>query len=91
MKQIKTGPARDQIRVPQNGRVLYTMKNDYMFRAVLQTNRSVLKSLICSLLHLEPETDSACHERGQKISNRLLGGAFQSDDMGGNQNACRKK
>ena len=59
MKQIKTGPARDQIRVPQNGRVLYTMKNDYMFRAVLQTNRSVLKGLICSLLHLEPETVSS--------------------------------
>ena len=28
------------------------MTNDYMFRAVLQSNNKVLRGLICSLLHL---------------------------------------
>ncbi len=35
-----------------HGRVLYNMTNDYMFRAVLQSNNKVLRGLICSLLHL---------------------------------------
>lgn len=29
------------------------MTNDYLFRALLQRNKKVLKALICSLLHLE--------------------------------------
>lgn len=32
----------------------YTLMNDYMFRAVLQENETVLKGLICSLLRLHP-------------------------------------
>ena len=35
------------------GNIDYGMTNDYMFRAVLQENKIVLKGLICSLLHLE--------------------------------------
>ena len=35
-----------------HGPLLYNMTNDYMFRAVLQTNNKVLRGLICSLLHL---------------------------------------
>lgn len=34
------------------GTISYGMTNDYMFRAVLQTNNKVLRGLICSLLHL---------------------------------------
>ncbi len=34
------------------GSVPYNMTNDYMFRAVLQSNNKVLRGLICSLLHL---------------------------------------
>lgn len=34
-----------------NGSVRFNMTNDYMFRAVLQTNNKVLRGLICSLLH----------------------------------------
>lgn len=37
------------------GKIDYTLMNDYMFRAVLQENQNVLKGLISSLLHLEPE------------------------------------
>jgi len=41
------------------GTIRYNMLNDYMFRAVLQKNETVLKSLICSLLHLSPDSVSA--------------------------------
>ena len=35
-----------------HGRIPYGMTNDYMFRAVLQSNNKALRGLICSLLHL---------------------------------------
>lgn len=35
-----------------HGTIPYNMTNDYMFRAVLQSNNKVLRGLICSLLHL---------------------------------------
>jgi len=37
------------------GKIDYTLMNDYMFRAVLQENKKVLKDLICALLHLSPK------------------------------------
>ena len=41
--------------IPTTGPLPYSMTNDYVFRAVLQMNNKVLKGLICSLLHLNPE------------------------------------
>ena len=38
-----------------HGPISYGMTNDYMFRAVLQTNNKALRGLICSLLHLRQE------------------------------------
>ena len=38
-----------------SGNIPYRMTNDYMFRAILQTNNFALKGLICSLLHLSEE------------------------------------
>lgn len=38
-----------------HGAVRYGMTNDYMFRAVLQSNNKVLRGLVCSLLHLEED------------------------------------
>ncbi|MBD5525609.1 MAG: hypothetical protein HDR04_14560 [Lachnospiraceae bacterium] len=35
-----------------HGKIPYGMTNDYMFRAVLQSNNKALRGLICSLLHL---------------------------------------
>lgn len=35
------------------GNVLYPMTNDYLFRAVLQTNNKALRGLICAVLHLK--------------------------------------
>lgn len=37
------------------GPIEYNMTNDYMFRAVLQSNEQVLRGLVCSLLHFNPE------------------------------------
>ncbi|MBR5422366.1 MAG: Rpn family recombination-promoting nuclease/putative transposase [Lachnospiraceae bacterium] len=37
-----------------SGRIPIRMTNDYMFKAVLQKNRRVLKALICAVLHLNP-------------------------------------
>ena len=37
------------------GKIEYGFTNDYMFRAVLQKNKKVLKALICALLHLKPD------------------------------------
>ena len=33
------------------GEIDYTLTNDYMFRAILQSNEKVLRGLISSLLH----------------------------------------
>ena len=36
------------------GKIDYGLTNDYMFRVILQRHIKVLKALICSLLHLQP-------------------------------------
>ncbi len=36
-----------------DGRLPFSLTNDYFFRAVMQENNRVLKSLVCSLLHLD--------------------------------------
>lgn len=38
-----------------HGPLRFNMTNDYMFRAVLQSNNKVLRGLICSLLHLSED------------------------------------
>ena len=56
------------------GKIDYTLTNDYMFRAVLQENNKVLKSLICSLLHLNP------HEvKSVVITNPIVIGKYFDD------------
>lgn len=39
----------------RTGKLPYTMKNDYLFKAVLQSQSEVLRALLCCLLHMEPE------------------------------------
>lgn len=49
------------------GKIPYGMTNDYMFRAVFQSNGKALKGLLCSLLHLaESEISSV------EITNPIL-------------------
>lgn len=51
MNQIKN----PEPSTPICGSLVISMTNDYLFRALLQRNNNVLKGLICSLPHLEPE------------------------------------
>ena len=52
-----TSPATSYLNA--TGKITYRFTNDYMFRAILQKNTTVLKALICSLLHLRPDAVSS--------------------------------
>ena len=59
------------------GKIPYNMTNDYMFRAVLQSNNKVLRGLICALLHLQ-ESDI----RSVEITNTIvLGQSIASKEI----------
>ena len=59
------------------GKIPYNMTNDYMFRAVLQSNNKVLRGLICALLHLQ-ESDI----RSVEIVNTIvLGQSIASKEI----------
>lgn len=60
-----------------HGPVRFNMTNDYMFRAVLQTNNKVLHGLICSLLHLD-EKDVLSVEITNPI---ILGESIKSKEI----------
>lgn len=60
----------------RSGSLPYNMTNDYMFRAVLQENKMVLKGLIGALLHLAPESLEV------EITNPItLGKSFNNKDI----------
>ena len=57
------------------GTIDYTLTNDYMFRAILQSNEKVLRGLIGSLLHLKQEEIQTVEitnpiELGKAINNK---------------------
>ena len=52
------------------GPIEFNMTNDYMFRVILQENETVLRSLICSLLHLKSDDILSV-----KITNPIILGA----------------
>lgn len=57
------------------GTIDYTLTNDYMFRAILQSNEKVLRGLIGSLLHLKQEKIQTVEiknpiELGKAINNK---------------------
>lgn len=56
MVQIKTTHQKISSWNFATGPLIIPMTNDYLFRALLQQNNKVLKGLICSLLHLAPES-----------------------------------
>ena len=61
--------------VAMTGAIDYPLINDYMFRSVMQSNENVLKGLLCSLLHLNPEEVRVVQvlnpiELGEKISDK---------------------
>ena len=60
-----------------SGKVPYNMTNDYMFRAVLQSNNKVLRGLICALLHLD---ESEVHSV-EIINPIILGEAMDAKEI----------
>ena len=60
-----------------SGEIDYGFRNDYMFRAIFQTNETALKGLVCSLLHLKPESVKSI-----KILNPIeLGRAYDDKEF----------
>ncbi|MBD5521832.1 MAG: Rpn family recombination-promoting nuclease/putative transposase [Lachnospiraceae bacterium] len=57
-----------------HGTIPYNMTNDYMFRAVLQSNNKVLRGLVCSLLHLKER-----EVRSVEITNSIILGESIKD------------
>lgn len=59
-----------------NGKLTYNMTNDYMFRAVLQTDKKVLAGIIGALLHVDPASLDV------EIQNPIiLGQSFENKDI----------
>lgn len=54
----------------RTGKLSCTLQNDYLFKSVMQIDESGLRSLLCSLLHLEPEDISSV-----KIENPIVIGS----------------
>ncbi len=74
---LKHIPAVSQTTYLQSsGPIPYNMTNDYMFRAVLQTEKTALKHLICSLLRLDP----AALEEVEVINPIILGDSIQEKE-----------
>ena len=62
------------------GKIKYGLTNDYMFRAVLQSNNVVLKNLISALLHLkEEEITSVMLQNPIELGKSIRGKDFQLD------------
>lgn len=62
------------------GEIRYNMTNDYMFRYVLQKNKKVLKGLISSLLHLNPQDMKSIEITNPiNLSDDILGKDFILD------------
>ena len=58
MKEISSLSAMDSNGMDfhsATGKLEYTLTNDFLFKALLQKNRKVLKALVASLMHLEME------------------------------------
>jgi len=59
----------------RTGKLRYRLTNDYMFRAVMQKNKNVLKHLICAITDMDPDTVTnldICNpiELGTEINNK---------------------
>jgi len=59
------------------GEVLFGLTNDYMFKTVMGRNKTALKGLICSLLHISPETVTDV----DMLNSNVPGDSVESKDM----------
>lgn len=74
MDHVKTQtPAPSYMQA--SGKLPHTLVNDYLFKALLQKNETVLKGLVCSLLHLLPQEIASL-----EIKNPILLGKALTED-----------
>lgn len=77
---MKTSAAqKEKARLPYMeaaGKLPHPLTNDYMFKALLQKNRNVLKHMICSMLHLRPEKVESV-----EIKNPIVLGEALTEDF----------
>ena len=74
MNHLKTSGSISKL-ASFTGTIDYPLMNDYMFRSVMQSNENVLKGLLCSLLHLNPNDIWSVQilnpiELGKRISDK---------------------
>ena len=74
MNHLKTSGSISKL-ASFTGAIDYPLMNDYMFRSVMQSNKNVLKGLLCSLLRLDPNNVQTVQilnpiELGKKISDK---------------------
>lgn len=71
-----TTPDKPLRYMQATGKLPHSLTNDYMFKALLQKNKNVLKELVCSLLHLHPaEVESL------EIKNPIILGQAITEDF----------
>lgn len=78
-KETKTdnvGVGKDILK-PTTGKLQYPLTNDFMFKAVLQSNQRALKGLLCALLHVKLEEIVAIRilnpmEMGGVIDDKMM-------------------
>lgn len=71
-------PEKKPIYMQATGKLPYTLTNDYLFKALLQKNKKVLKHLVCSLLHLQPE-----NVKSVELKNPIILGESITGDSDG--------
>lgn len=71
-----TTPDKPLRYMQATGKLPHSLTNDYLFKALLQKNKNVLKELVCSLLHLHPaEVESL------EIKNAIILGQAITEDF----------
>lgn len=71
---------RDNAFDTASGPIPYSLTNDYMFRAVFQSNNKALKGLLCSLLHLADSEIQAVEVTNPILLGEAIGSkAFHLD------------
>ncbi|MCM1119174.1 MAG: Rpn family recombination-promoting nuclease/putative transposase [bacterium] len=75
-QSISESQHKEPLYIRATGKLPYTLTNDYMFKALLQKNETVLKHLICSLLRLRLE-----EIRSVEVKNPILLGTALTEDF----------
>lgn len=71
-------PDRELQYMQATGKLPHPLTNDYMFKALLQRNKNVLKELVCSLLHLRLEEVESLEIKNPIVLGKAITEDFDS-------------